>query len=173
MELHHKNHHQTYVNSYNTALEQLQEAQATNNIAAQIALKPLINFHGGGHLNHSLFWENLAPKSAGGGEPPSGALAKAIDETFGSLENLQGQVNTALAGIQGSGWAWLVQDKQTGNLSVKTYANQDPVVGQFKPLLGIDAWEHAYYLQYQNRKAEYFKAIWEVINWKAAEKRFS
>ncbi|OJJ02738.1 hypothetical protein ASPVEDRAFT_42238 [Aspergillus versicolor CBS 583.65] len=173
MELHHKNHHQTYVNSYNTALEQLQEAQAKNDISAQIALKPLINFHGGGHINHTLFWENLAPKNAGGGEPPSGALSKAINESFGSLENFQGQMNTALAGIQGSGWAWLVQDKQTGNIAIKTYANQDPVVGQFKPLLGIDAWEHAYYLQYQNRKAEYFKAIWEVINWKNVEKRFS
>ncbi|KAI9375314.1 hypothetical protein BJX61DRAFT_531727 [Aspergillus egyptiacus] len=122
MELHHKNHHQTYVNSYNTAIEQLQEAQASNDIAAQIALKPLINFHGGGHINHTLFWENLAPKSAGGGEPPSGALAKAINESFGSLESFQGQMNTALAGIQGSGWAWLVQDKQTGNIGIKTYA---------------------------------------------------
>ncbi|KAL2866547.1 uncharacterized protein BJX67DRAFT_372496 [Aspergillus lucknowensis] len=122
MELHHKNHHQTYVNSYNTAVEQLQEAQASNNIAAQISLKPLINFHGGGHLNHTLFWENLAPKSAGGGAPPSGALAKALNDNYGSLENFQGQMNTVLAGIQGSGWAWLVQDKQTGNIGIKTYA---------------------------------------------------
>lgn len=126
----------------------------------------------GGHTNHTLFWENLAPKSQGGGEPPSGSLSKSIDSTFGSLDNLKSQINTALAGIQGSGWAWLVQDTQTGAISVKTYANQDPVVGQFRPLLGIDAWEHAYYLQYQNRKAEYFNAIWDVVNWKAAEKRF-
>ncbi|KAL3479126.1 hypothetical protein BJX99DRAFT_245151 [Aspergillus californicus] len=123
MELHHKNHHQTYVNSYNTAIEQLQEAQAGNDIASQIALKPLINFHGGGHLNHTLFWENLAPKNAGGGEPPSGALSKAINESFGSLEKFQGQMNTALAGIQGSGWAWLVQDKQTGSIAIKSYAH--------------------------------------------------
>lgn len=80
--------------------------------------------------------------------------------------------NTSLAGIQGSGWAWLVQDMQTGTLQIKTYANQDSPVGQFNPLLGIDAWEHAYYLQYENRKAEYFKAIWDVIQWKAVEKRF-
>ena len=80
--------------------------------------------------------------------------------------------NAALAGIQGSGWAWLVQDNQTGALQIRTYANQDPVVGQFSPVLGIDAWEHAYYLQYENRKAEYFKNIWEVINWKVADKRF-
>jgi len=172
MELHHSKHHQTYVTSLNNFSEQIQEAAAKSDIAAQIALQPMINFHGGGHLNHSLFWENLAPKSAGGGEPPSGALAKAIDEHFGGLDKLQGEINKALAGIQGSGWAWLVQDKQTGKIQVKTYANQDPVVGQFTPLLGIDAWEHAYYLQYQNRKAEYFSAIWDVINWKAAEKRY-
>ncbi|KAL4891851.1 hypothetical protein BDV59DRAFT_208814 [Aspergillus ambiguus] len=124
MELHHKNHHQTYVNSYNTAIEQLQEAQAKNDISAQIALKPLINFHGGGHINHTLFWENLAPKNAGGGEPPSGALAKAIDSSFGGLEQFQNQMNAALAGIQGSGWAWLVKDKQTGNIGIKTYARR-------------------------------------------------
>ena len=80
--------------------------------------------------------------------------------------------NAALAGIQGSGWAWLVQDTQTGAIGIKTYANQDPVVGQFRPLLGIDAWEHAYYLQYQNRKAEYFSAVWDVVNWKTVESRF-
>lgn len=172
MELHHDKHHRTYVNSYNTQIEKLQEAQSKSDIQSQIAIQPLINFHGGGHTNHTLFWENLAPKSQGGGEPPSGALSKAIDSHFGSVDNLKTQMNTALAGIQGSGWAWLVQDTQTGAISVKTYANQDPVVGQFRPLLGIDAWEHAYYLQYQNRKAEYFSAIWDVINWKAAEKRF-
>lgn len=123
-------------------------------------------------MNHTLFWENLAPKNQGGGEPPSGALAKAIDSHYGSLQSLQEKFNTALAGIQGSGWAWLVQDTQMGAISIKTYANQDTVTGQFRPLLGIDAWEHAYYLQYENRKAEYFKAIWDVVNWQAAEKRF-
>lgn len=171
MELHHSKHHQTYVTSYNTAEEKMQEALAKGDITTAIATQPLINFHGGGHTNHSLFWENLAPKSQGGGEPPSGALATSIDSHFGSLEALKEKFNTALAGIQGSGWAWLVQDTQTGALSIRTYANQDAVVGQFRPLLGIDAWEHAYYLQYQNRKADYFKAIWDVVNWKAAEKR--
>ncbi|EON66902.1 Fe-Mn family superoxide dismutase [Coniosporium apollinis CBS 100218] len=172
MELHHKMHHNTYVNSYNQAAEKMAEAQSKEDIKAQIALLPLINFHGGGHINHTLFWENLAPTSQGGGKPPSGALAKAIDDGYGSLDTLKEKFNTALAGIQGSGWAWLVQDTQTGKIAIKTYANQDPVVGQFRPLLGIDAWEHAYYLDYQNRKAEYFKAVWNVVNWKAAEKRF-
>ena len=141
MELHHKNHHQTYVNSYNAASEKLASATTPD---AQITLQPLINFHGGGHINHSLFWENLAPKSAGGGGEPEGGLKKAIDEAYGGVEQLKKVMNTKLAGIQGSGWAWLVKDTETGDVSVKTYANQDPVVGQYKPLLGIDAWEHAY-----------------------------
>ena len=102
--------------------EQLQEAQHKNDAKAAAAQAPLINFHGGGHVNHSLFWENLAPANQGGGEPPSGALAKAIDESFGSLGEFQSKMNAALAGIQGSGWAWLVKDKQTGNIGIKTYA---------------------------------------------------
>jgi Fe-Mn family superoxide dismutase len=122
MELHHKNHHQTYVTSYNTFSEQISEATAKGNITTQLALQPLINFHGGGHINHSLFWENLAPVSQGGGEPPSGALAKKIEESYGGLEGLKGEFNKALAGIQGSGWAWLVQDVQTGAVGIKTYA---------------------------------------------------
>jgi Fe-Mn family superoxide dismutase len=172
MELHHSKHHQTYVNSLNDFNEKIAIAKQNEDYASQIALQPMINFHGGGHLNHTLFWENLAPKSQGGGEPPKGALAKAIDESYGSLDAMKEKFNAALAGVQGSGWAWLVQDIQTGNIGIRTYANQDPVVGQFRPILGIDAWEHAYYLQYQNRKAEYFKAIWDVVNWSAAEKRF-
>lgn len=143
MELHHSKHHQTYVNSYNDAADKFAAAEAKGDVATKASLLPLINFHGGGHLNHTLFWENLAPKNSGGGEPPSGDLAKAIDTSFGGLEELKKKFNAALAGIQGSGWAWLVKDSQTGNISIKTYANQDPVVGQFKPLLGIDAWEHA------------------------------
>ncbi|KAL1957802.1 hypothetical protein VTO42DRAFT_5520 [Malbranchea cinnamomea] len=173
MELHHKKHHQTYVNSYNEAVQKLAEAQEKNDIQSQVALQQLTNFHGGGHVNHSLFWENLAPRKSGGGEPPSGQLAKAIDDAYGNFDEFKKKFNAALAGIQGSGWGWLVKDKQTGKISIKTYANQDPVVGQFTPLLGIDAWEHAYYLQYENRKAEYFSAVWDVVNWKTVEKRFS
>ena len=122
MELHHKMHHNTYVNSYNNFSEQLASAESKGDIAAQIALQPLINFHGGGHLNHSLFWENLAPKSAGGGEPPSGKLEEAIRTSYGSMDDFKSKFNTALAGIQGSGWAWLVKEKDTGNVMIKTYA---------------------------------------------------
>ena len=122
MELHHNKHHNTYVNSFNDASEKIAAAASKSDIAAQIALQPLVNFHGGGHLNHSLFWENLAPRNSGGGEPPSGALKQAIDETYGGLDSMKTKFNTALAGIQGSGWAWLVKDKETGQISIKTYA---------------------------------------------------
>ncbi|KAF7863818.1 hypothetical protein EAF04_006783 [Stromatinia cepivora] len=171
MELHHKKHHQTYVNSFNAASEQIEAAESKGDIAAAIALQPLINFHGGGHLNHSLFWENLAPSKNGGGGEPAGTLKTAIEASYGGFSSFKTKFNTALAGIQGSGWAWLVKDNETGQVQIKTYANQDPVVGKFTPLLGVDAWEHAYYLQYENRKAEYFSAIWDVINWKTVEKR--
>lgn len=97
-----------------------------------------------GHLNHSLFWENLAPKSTGGGAPPSGALAETINSTWGSYDAFKKVVNASLAGIQGSGWSWLVKDKETGQLQVMALPNQDPVTGKYVPLLGIDAWEHAY-----------------------------
>ncbi|KAF3070797.1 Superoxide dismutase [Mn], mitochondrial [Daldinia childiae] len=171
MELHHKGHHQTYVNGLNSALETIEEAKAKGDDIQAAATAPLLNFHGGGHKNHTLFWENLAPNNKGGGGEPEGSLKSAIDKDFGSFETLQKQINTALAGIQGSGWAWLVKDKSAGTLQVITKANQDPVIGNQVPLLGIDAWEHAYYLQYQNRKAEYFNAIWNVINWGTVAKR--
>lgn len=99
-------------------------------------------------------------------------IQKAISNDFGSFGTLRKQMNAALAGIQGSGWAWLVKDKESGTLGLVTRANQDPVSGALAPLMGIDAWEHAYYLQYQNRKAEYFDAIWNVVNWKTVASRF-
>ncbi|KAK1765389.1 Manganese/iron superoxide dismutase [Phialemonium atrogriseum] len=172
MELHHSKHHQTYVNGLNSALESIETAEGKGDFTQAASVAPLLNFHGGGHLNHSLFWENLAPASRDGGGEPAGELKKAIERDFGSLETFRKKTNTALAGIQGSGWAWLVKDKQSGTLGLVTRANQDPVTGTLEPLLGIDAWEHAYYLQYENRKAEYFDAIWNVINWKTVASRF-
>jgi Fe-Mn family superoxide dismutase len=174
-ELHYTKHHQTYVNGYNDATEKLEVARHDGNLRSQIELQPLINFHGGGHINHSLFWKNLAPQSAGGGEPPAAGspLDLAINNYYGSLDKLIGNVNAKLAGVQGSGWAWIVKNKENGALDVITKPNQDPVTGPYVPIVGIDAWEHAYYLQYKNVKADYFKAIWNVVNWKEAEKRFS
>ncbi|KAK9449202.1 Manganese/iron superoxide dismutase [Limtongia smithiae] len=170
MELHYTKHHQTYVNGYNAAMEKI----ATADIKGQIELQSAINFHGGGHINHSLFWENLAPKSAGGGEllGASSPLTKAIEAKYGSYDKLIGSMNTALAAIQGSGWSWVVKNSATGEIEIINKANQDAVTGPYIPLIGIDAWEHAYYLQYKNVKVDYFKAIWNVINWKEAEKRF-
>lgn len=172
MELHHTKHHQTYVNGLNSALDSIAEAESKGDFSKAASVASLLNFHGGGHLNHSLFWENLAPAKNDGGGEPDGRLSKAIVEDFGSFDNFKKQMNTALAAIQGSGWAWLVKDKTSGTLSLVTRANQDPVTGSLQPLLGIDAWEHAYYLQYENRKAEYFEAIWNVINWKTVASRF-
>ncbi|KAA8910228.1 Fe-Mn family superoxide dismutase [Sphaerosporella brunnea] len=173
MELHYTKHHQTYVNSLNEAEEKYAAAVHANDVQAQINLQPLLKFHGGGHINHTLFWENLAPKSAGGGEPPSGELSKAIEKNWGDLANFKKTFNGYLAGIQGSGWSWLVKNKELGELEIISLPNQDPVVGKYVPIMGIDAWEHAYYLQYENRKAEYFGAVWDVINWKTAVERYS
>ncbi|KAH8647309.1 Manganese/iron superoxide dismutase [Xylariales sp. PMI_506] len=172
MQLHHQKHHQTYVNGLNSALDAIAEANSSGDVKAAAAVAPLLNFHGGGHVNHSLFWENLAPANKDGGVEPSGALKTAIDQDFGNFDGLRKQIIAALTGLQGSGWAWLVKDKTAGNLQVVTRANQDPITGNLVPLLGIDAWEHAYYSQYENRKAEYFEAIFNVLNFKTAAQRF-
>lgn len=173
-ELHYTKHHQTYVTGYNTAVEQFQEASHKGEIKKTVELQKAINFHGGGYLNHSLFWRNLAPPKQGGGEAPSSdsKLGQQIESQYGSLDNLINITNTKLAGIQGSGWAFIVKNKENGTIDVVTTANQDTVLGPLVPLVAIDAWEHAYYLQYQNVKVDYFKAIWKVINWKEAESRF-
>ncbi|CAK7902697.1 superoxide dismutase [Mn], mitochondrial [[Candida] anglica] len=174
-ELHYTKHHQTYVNGYNTAIEQLAEAKAKGEVKKTIELQQNIKFHGGGYTNHCLFWKNLAPEKQGGGEPPAAdsEFAKKIAEQYGSLDNLKALTNAKLAGIQGSGWAFIVKNKENGDkLDIVTTYNQDTVTGPLVPLVAIDVWEHAYYLQYQNVKVDYFKAIWNVINWKEAEKRF-
>lgn len=175
-ELHYTKHHQTYVTGYNQAIEQHAEAKAKGEVKKTVELQKLINFHGGGYTNHCLFWKSLAPEKQGGGEPPSAEseLAKRITEQYGTLDNLKAVTNAKLAGIQGSGWAFIVKNKENGGqLDVVTTANQDIVTGPLVPLVAIDAWEHAYYLQYQNVKVDYFKAIWNVINWKEAEKRYT
>lgn len=174
-ELHYLKHHQTYVNGYNQAIEQHAEAKAKGEVKKTIELQKAINFHGGGYTNHCLFWKNLAPEKQGGGAPPSeeSEFAKKIVEQYGSLDQLKSVTNAKLAGIQGSGWAFIVKNKENGGqLDVVTTFNQDTVTGPLVPLVAIDAWEHAYYLQYQNVKVDYFKAIWNVINWKEAEKRY-
>lgn len=173
MTLHHTKHHQTYVNGLNDAEAKFSQALKESSPKDQVALTKLINFHGGGHINHTLFWENLAPKSQDGGVRPSNdsALGKAISRDFGSIDALIKQFNTASAGLQGSGWTWLGVNQTNKAVEIVTTANQDPLLSHI-PLIGVDIWEHAYYLDYENRKAEYFEKIWDVINWKKAEERF-
>ncbi len=174
MNLHYNKHHQAYVNNLNKALEQYAEAEKNNDIAAQIAFQSAIKFNGGGHVNHSIFWTNLAPKSKGGGTAPTGDLAEEINKEFGSLQNFIEQFNTKTAAIQGSGWGWLGYNKAKKRLEIVTCDNQDPLSTKgLVPLLGIDVWEHAYYLQYKNVRPDYLKSIWEVVNWTNVAERFA
>ncbi|KAJ1965569.1 Superoxide dismutase [Mn], mitochondrial [Dipsacomyces acuminosporus] len=173
MQLHHDKHHAAYVANLNIAEEKLLEAQAKNDLAAQVALQPAIRFNAGGHVNHTIFWKNLIGEKNGGGQLHEGALKTAIEQQFGSLDTLSGQVNAKTAAIQGSGWGWLTFNPASGRLDIIATANQDmPASVGHVPLLGIDAWEHAYYLDYNNVKVDYFKNIWRVVNWKDVATRY-
>jgi Fe-Mn family superoxide dismutase len=176
MRLHHDKHHQAYVDNANAALAGTQWAdRPVEKVLLELDLIPedkrtAVRNNAGGHANHSLFWEIMSPD--GGGEP-SGSLAKAIDDTFGGLDELKQAVNDAGVKRFGSGWSWLVWDG-TG-LAVYSTPNQDsPILKDWDdvPLLGIDVWEHAYYLKYQNRRPEYLGAWWNVVNWDAVQQRF-
>ncbi|KAE8449136.1 hypothetical protein EG329_008520 [Mollisiaceae sp. DMI_Dod_QoI] len=173
MTLHHTKHHQAYVNNLNAALASLSTATAKNDIVSQLHLQQNINFNAGGHVNHSLFWENLIPSSSPNAQPSAAPkLSTALVSRYGSVEKFQEKFNTVLLGLKGSGWGWLVQDIESGNLEITTSKDQDIVPVGKKPLLGIDMWEHAYYLQYLNDKGSYAKGIWKVVNWKKVEERF-
>jgi len=172
MRIHHTKHHNAYVTNLNIALEKYAKASAAGNVAEMIALQPALRFNGGGHVNHSIFWENLAPAGKGGGGEPSGELGKLITERFGSFAALKTAMNAAGAGVQGSGGVWLGYNKATAKVDLAACANQDPLsTTAMVPLIGIDVWEHAYYLQYKNMRPDYLNAIWSVINWGDAEKR--
>ncbi|HKZ00497.1 MAG TPA: Fe-Mn family superoxide dismutase [Rhabdochlamydiaceae bacterium] len=173
MQLHYSGHHNAYVTNLNAALEKYHEAEGKGELAAMIALQQAIKFNGGGHVNHSIFWTNLAPVGKGGGEGPKGELLKAIQQEFGSLEDFIKKFSAATVALQGSGWGWLGFDKANGKLAIATCANQDPLSTHgLVPLLGIDVWEHAYYLQYKNVRGDYVKNIWKIVNWKNVEDRF-
>jgi Fe-Mn family superoxide dismutase len=174
MEIHHDKHHAAYVTNLNAALEGTEWAdRPIDAVLASLDIIPedkrmAVRNNGGGHANHTLFWEIMGPN--GGGEP-SGALADAIGATFGGLDDLKAAVNDAGVKRFGSGWTWLVWDG-TG-LAVKSTPNQDaPVMDGDTPLLGIDVWEHAYYLNYQNRRPDYLAAWWNVVNWDAVAARY-
>jgi len=172
MEVHYKGHHQGYVNNLNASLEKYAAAEAKNDVGQMIALQQSIRFNGGGHVNHSIFWTNLAPTKKGGGESPTGEIASRIQSQFGSLEKFIEKFNTQTVAIQGSGWGWLGYNKAEDRLVIASCANQDPLsITGLSPLLGIDVWEHAYYLQYKNLRADYLKAIWKIVNWKNVGER--
>ena len=163
MELHHSKHHAAYVAGANTALEKLAEARSSENYAALNKLEKDLAFHLGGHINHSVFWKNMSPD--GGGEP-TGDLAASLDEAFGSFAAFQRHFNENANAIQGSGWSILVWDALGGRLNInQLFDQQGNLPAAQVPLLQLDMWEHAFYLQYKNVKADYVKAWWNVVNW--------
>jgi Fe-Mn family superoxide dismutase len=169
MELHHSKHHQAYVTGANAALEAMAEARANNNFATLPKLQKDLAFNLGGHVNHSIFWQNLSPE---GGEV-SGNLSAAIDEFFGSFDGFKNHFSAAAVGIQGSGWAYLAWDALGNRLVIgQLYDQQGNIAMGNIPLLMLDMWEHAFYLDYQNVKADYVKAFWNIVNWADVAKRF-
>jgi Fe-Mn family superoxide dismutase len=179
MEIHHGKHHAAYVNNLNKALESapalagksLTELLAKNLAIVPDAIKTAVRNNAGGHHNHSLFWEILNPAGKPGAAPV-GALAQAINATFSSFDSFKEKFTAAATGRFGSGWAWLI--KNGGKLEIISTANQDsPVMEGHYPVIGLDVWEHAYYLKYQNRRPDYIAAWWQVINWKVVDERFA
>ncbi|HEV7584923.1 MAG TPA: superoxide dismutase [Solirubrobacteraceae bacterium] len=175
MEVHHDKHHQAYVDKVNAALEGTPLADAPiEDVLRDLSQVPddkrtAVKNNGGGHYNHTLFWENMSPD--GGGEP-GGELASAIDSAFGSFSDFQAKVKETGVNQFGSGWSWLILDGS--NLAVVGSANQDNPISDGKtPLLGVDVWEHAYYLKYQNRRPDYIDAWWNVVNWSRVAERFA
>ena len=177
MEIHHDKHHAAYVNKLNAALggHADLEAKSVEELLRDLnaipeSIRGAVRNHGGGHHNHTLFWNNM---SASGGGEPDGALASAMGTTFGGFEEFKSKFGAAAAGRFGSGWAWLCVDGG-GKLVIKDYPNQDsPLSEGLTPILGLDVWEHAYYLLYQNRRPDYVAAFWNVVNWKDVAARFA
>ena len=169
MELHHSKHHQTYVTGANTALENLAAAREAGDFSKINQFEKDLAFNLGGHTNHTVFWKNLSPD---GGGAPEGEIAAAIDDAFGSFENFKKQFTAAATGIQGSGWAVLAYDTISGSLrTFQLYDQQQGVPVATVPLFMLDMWEHAFYLDYLNVKADYVKAIWNIVNWQDVNER--
>jgi Fe-Mn family superoxide dismutase len=171
MTLHHSKHHNTYVTNLNVSLEKLDAAVSAGDVSGIIGLEGALKFNGGGHLNHTLFWENLCAK--GSSELKDGALKDAIVDAYGCADTMKKELSGMSVGVQGSGWGWLGYNAKTGKIECATRANQDPLEATtgLVPLLGIDVWEHAYYVDYRNVRPDYVGAIWDIINWDVVEKR--
>ena len=169
MELHHSKHHKTYVDGANTALEKLAEARDKDDLGAVNKLETDLAFNHGGHTNHSVFWKNLSPE---GGDRPEGDLAAAIDDSFGSFDKFKAHFTANATGIQGSGWSVLAYDSISGKLVIfQLFDQQGNVPVGTLPLLMLDMWEHAFYLDYLNVKADYVKAFWNIVNWQDVAQR--
>ncbi|MEV5965098.1 superoxide dismutase [Kribbella sp. NPDC051952] len=170
MELHHDKHHATYVKGLNDTLDKLAEARDKGDFGSIVGLEKTLAFNLGGHVNHSIFWKNLSPD---GGDKPDGELGAAIDESFGSFDSFQANFTASATTIQGSGWAILGWDALGGNLLVhQLYDQQGNLPAGQIPIVMLDMWEHAFYLQYKNVKPDYVKAWWNVVNWADAQARF-
>lgn len=169
MELHHSKHHQAYVTGANAALDAMEKARSEDNFATLPKLQKDLAFNLGGHVNHSIFWKNLSPSSS----TPEGDLAAAISEYFGSFEAFKNHFSAAAIGIQGSGWAYLAWDALGNRMIIgQLYDQQGNLAMGNIPLLMLDMWEHAFYLDYQNVKADYVKAFWNIVNWEDVANRF-
>ncbi|CAI7678512.1 unnamed protein product [Penicillium pancosmium] len=173
MRIHHDRHHQAYVTNLNAALNSQTQALEDSNLRQLVSLQKKVKFNGGGHINHSLFWKNLARPGSKETDIYTAAptLKKAIVDQWGSVQKFKDEFNTVLADLQGSGWGWLANKQVEGRLEVISLKDQDPVEDAV-PIFGVDMWEHAYYLQYKNDKPTYISNIWKVINWQEAENRF-
>jgi len=172
MEIHYAKHHAAYVNNFNAALEKSHDFMKKNDLPSLLELQGVMRFNGGGHINHALFWPQFKPKNDVS-PLQAGALKQAIERDFGSLDQMIEKLSAASVAIQGSGWGWLAYDKSMKKLVIVTCANQDPVrMLKLEPIFGIDVWEHAYYLQYKNVRADYVKKIWEIVDWKVLEDRY-
>lgn len=184
MEIHHDRHHATYVTNLNNAIAgKVLDGQAVEQIIADLdkvpaEIRTAVRNNGGGHANHTLFWQIMAPTTKGGGGKPTGKVAKAIEKELGGFDKFKEDMSLAAITRFGSGWAWLLVQKD-GKLAITSTANQDsPLMGTLAtdkpgtPILGLDVWEHAYYLKYQNRRADYVKAWWEVVNWAKVEENY-
>jgi Fe-Mn family superoxide dismutase len=170
MELHHSKHHQTYVNGANTALAQLAEARDSGELAGVNKLEKDLAFNLGGHVNHSIFWTNMSPD---GGDKPTGELAAAIDEHFGSFDKFVAHFTATALGVQGSGWSVLAWDAIGQRLIiVQLFDQQGNLPAGIVPVLMLDVWEHAYYLDYKNVRADYVKAFWAITHWENVQQRF-
>jgi len=169
LEIHYLKHHQTYVNNLNALLEKYQKYSGDHDLNKMVELLPAIKFNAGGHLNHAFFWESLIPVAQSKFE---GAITEQLEKKFGSFDMFKEKFTSCALSIQGSGWTWLTYNVDTKNLQISITINHDRLENNLVPLLVLDMWEHAYYLQYKNVKSDFIKDIWKILNWQKINERY-